>query len=86
MAKSYKRKKEQEEIVIESDTLSKKEQYDLEKKKRLALKEKGNKKKNVKANSNKVKQTNLGARIFAIFMLILMIGSVVISALAYVLG
>ena len=86
MAKSYKRKKEQEEIVIESDTLSKKEQYDLEKKKRLALKEKGNKKKNVKANSNKVKKTNLGARIFAIFMLILMIGSVVISALAYVLG
>lgn len=87
MAKSYKKKNVQEEIVVDSDNISKKEQYDLEKKKRLALKEKEQKKKkSVKSNSNKTKKTNLGNRIFAIFMLILMVGSVIVSTLAYVLG
>lgn len=81
MAKSYKKKHNQEEVVIETDTLSKKEQYDLEKKNKLKEKETKKKKK-----STKTKQTNLGARIFAIFMLILMVSSVIVSALAYVLG
>lgn len=88
MAKSYKKKIEQEEIIIENDTLSKKEQYDLEKQKRIALKEKKQKKKNKslkKKINNKTKTTNIGARIFAILMLLLMIGSIIISTLTYVL-
>lgn len=87
MAKSYKKKHEQEEVITKSDTLSKKEQYDLEKQKRLALKEKEQKKKkntSKKKTLNKVKETNIGARIFAIFMLVLMVGSVVVSVLSYV--
>lgn len=86
MAKSYKKKHEKEDVVVETGTLSKKEQYDLEKKKRMELKEKEQKKKNTKKKiNNKTKQTNLGARIFAIFMLLLMVGSVIVSALAYVI-
>lgn len=84
MAKSYKKKHEEEVIVTEDEAISKKELYDLEKKKKLELKEKAQKSKNkglkVK-NSNKEK---LGARIFAIVMLVLMIGSVIVSALATV--
>ena len=78
MAKSYKKKHNQEEVVIETDNLSKKEQYDLEKKNKLKEKETKKKKK-----STKTKQTNLGTRIFAIVMLILMIGSVIASVAAY---
>lgn len=81
MSKSYKKKKEIEEVIIDNDNLSKKEQYDLEKKNKLKLKEKSKKKK-----IKKTKQTNLGARIFAIFMLLLMISSVIVSSLAYVMG
>ena len=77
MSKSYKRKKEIKEEIIEKNTLSKKEQYDL------AKKEKTNKKETKKKKVSKPKQTNLGARIFAIFMLVLMIASVLVSALAY---
>lgn len=84
MSKSYKKKQENEEVVLEENTLSKKELYDLEKKKKQALKVKAlkNSKKKV---SKKKSQTNLGARTFAIFMLVLMVGSVVVSALAYVI-
>lgn len=87
MAKSYKKKHEQEEVIIDKDTLSKKEQYDLEKQKKLASKEKEQKKKkniSKKKTENKTKGTNIGARIFAIFMLTLMVGSVVVSVLSYV--
>ena len=83
MSKSYKRKKEVEEITIETENLSKKEQYDLEKNNKLKQKEKETKK---KKKVTKPKQTNLGARIFAIFMLLLMVSSVIVSTLAYVLG
>ena len=80
MAKSYKMKHEKkEDLVVETEGLSKKELYDLEKEKRLNKKELEQKKKNKKKKvNNKKTQTNLGARIFAIFMLILMIGSVVV--------
>ena len=37
MSKSYKKKKEIEEVIIDNDNLSKKEQYDLEKKNKLKL-------------------------------------------------
>ena len=80
MSKSYKRKKEIEEKIIEDNTLSKKEQYDL------AKKEKANKKETKKKKVSKPKQTNLGARIFAILMLLLMISSVIVSSLAYIMG
>ena len=33
MSKSYKKKREQEEVIEETEALSKKEKYDLEKKK-----------------------------------------------------
>lgn len=79
MSKNYKRKKEIEEQIIEENTLSKKEQYDL------AKKNKANKKEVKKKKTNKTKQTNLGARIFAILMLLLMISSVIVSSLAYVM-
>lgn len=89
MSKSYKKKKEQEEVVIEETRLSKKELYDLEKQKKLEQKEKDQKKKE-KAFSKKKKmankktyQTNLAGRIFAVVMLILMIGSVMASVAAY---
>lgn len=86
MSKNYKKKHVQEEVVVETnDTLSKKELYDLEKQKRLALKEKEQKKKDKKKKSNKKpSQTNLGTKLFAIIMLVLMLGSVLASALAYV--
>lgn len=87
MAKSYKKKHVKEEVVVEADTntLSKKEQYDLEKQKKMAIKEKEQKKKDKKKKvSKKSNQTNLGAKIFAIVMLVLMIGSVAVSVLSYV--
>ena len=88
MSKNYKKKNEKEEIVVDEVNLSKKELYDLEKQKKLALKEKEQRKKN-KSSSKKKKatkktyQTNLGARIFAIVMLILMIASIIASAASY---
>ena len=81
MSKGYKRKKEKEETIIDISSLSKKEQYDLAKKEKLNKKTIAKKKKTIKNN-----QTNLGAKIFAIFMLLLMISSVIISSLAYVMG
>lgn len=82
MAKSYKKKREIEEVV-ETEALSKKEQYDLEKEKRIKDKEKKDKKKNSKKKrSTKKAPTNLGAKIFAVLMLLLMIGSVIVSSLA----
>ena len=87
MAKSYKQKHEEEVIVTDDAVVSKKEQYDLEKKKRMAIKEKKSKKNASKSKKlHKGNQSNLGARLFAIFMLVLMVGSVIVSALAYVLG
>lgn len=88
MAKSYK-KKHEEEIIVNEDTISKKEQYDLEKKKRIDLKKKEQKKKNKSSKGKsglKTKKTNLVGKIFAIFMLLLMVGSVVVSILAPVFG
>lgn len=85
MAKSYKKKRELEEVIETNEDLSKKEMYDLEKKKKLEEKEK-----NIKKTKNKAKKTsrktNIAARIFAVFMLLLMVSSVIISALAYVLN
>lgn len=88
MSKSYKKKREQEDINIEEVGLSKKELYDLEKKKKLEQKEKTEKKKMKKISSKKkiskkTYQTNLAGRIFAVVMLLLMIGSIVASAAAY---
>ena len=57
--------------------------YDLNKKKKEALKTKNNKSKDKKRKKAESRHANLGARIFAIFMLILMIASVLVSALAY---
>ena len=91
MSKSYKKKrvKDAEEIKeVDESTLSKKELYDLNKKKRDALKLKEEKKKkNNKAKANrsgKTYQTNLAGRIFAIVMLVLMVGSVIATIAAYV--
>ena len=51
----------------------------------MAIKEKEQKKKDKKKKvSKKSNQTNLGAKIFAIVMLVLMIGSVAVSVLSYV--
>jgi len=88
MAKSYKKKRELEEVIVESDTLSKKEKYDLEKQKKMILKEKEQKKKDKsikKKINNKTKGTNMGAKIFAVVMLLLMVGSVIVSTLAYII-
>ena len=86
MAKSYKKKHEEKVIVTEEATISKKEQYDLEKMKRMKAKKKEQNKKTSKLKNFSKNNSNLGSKIFAIFMLILMVGSVVVSALAYVLS
>ena len=88
MSKKYKEKKEVQEIIEEDEsTLSKKEIYDRNK---LAREEAKAKEKNKKKNSNKSKkknkktsQTSLIGRIFAIVMLLLMIGSVIASFASY---
>lgn len=82
MSKSYKVKRKKEEVVVDESSLSKKELYDLNKKEKETAKIKNDKKKS-KKNKKITKQTNLGVRIFAIFMLVLMIASVVASAIAY---
>ena len=81
MSKSYK-----DEIITTTEKeLSKKEQYDLEKQKKETEKNKQKKKNNsTKKKPRKKHQTNLGARIFATIMLILMIGSIVATIAAYI--
>jgi len=83
MSKSYKKKKETVEEIVDTEELSKKEQYDLMKQKKEEAKLKKDKKKKVKKVKGKTHQTNLGARIFAIVMLVLMIGSIITSVAAY---
>ena len=85
MSKSYKKKinKEDEELEVSSESsLSKKELYDLNKKKkeeeRIKHAKKVDKKKKVVHRSS-----NTFARIFAIFMLVLMIGSVFVTFISY---
>ena len=76
--------------IDDEKVLSKKEEYDLNKKKKEEMKIKDSSKKSKSSSKkNKAKkhpQTNLGARIFAIIMLILMILSVIASAGAYLIG
>ena len=79
MAKNNKKKVKTEE-VIDTSTLSKKELYDLNKKKKEQKQKKCDKKKKHKKKNT----SNLGARIFAIIMLILMIASIFAGALAYI--
>lgn len=80
MSKNYKikRKENEEEKTKEENTLSKKELYDLKKKEKIAELNKKNKRKKIRKRKNKkTYQTNLLGRIFAIVMLILMIGSMI---------
>lgn len=88
MSKKYKKKNISidEEDINESDVevLSKKELYDLNKKKKDEEKKKKNKKKSNKKKKSDGHQINLMGRIFAIIMLILMIGSVVASIASYI--
>ena len=74
-------KKKNDNINVKTDILSKKEQYELEKMKKKAKKQRTKK----KVVNSKVKKDNLGSKLFAISMLVLMIGSVIISTLAYVI-
>lgn len=86
MSKSYKQtRKKEEEVTISEEGLSKKEQYDLAKQKKQALKEKQVRKNKNKKKDKKKKhyQTNLPARIFAVVMLILTIGSIAASVASY---
>lgn len=86
MSKKYKKKiakGEIEEINEEENTLTKKEQYDLNKKKKIEEKQKIQKK-NAKKNKSKPQHKNLGAKIFAIIMIILMLGSVVATIGSYI--
>ena len=88
MSKKYKQKntKKNEEIIVETNTnLSKKELYDIEKKKKIEAKEKKNNTKQKKKNNKKKKtySTNIAGKIFAIVMLILMIGSVIATISYY---
>ena len=89
MSKRYKvNNKKNEEIEntsLEHEGLSKKEIYDLNKKKKDDLKYKNSKtKKKSKKNVSKKHSTNIAAKVFAIFMLLLMIGSVVASVASYI--
>ena len=86
MSKKYKVKHEDENSINEEENinnLSKKELYDLQKQEKLELREKENKKKKKKKSSKKTYKTNLFGRIFAIAMLILMIGSVIATISYY---
>lgn len=79
MSKRYKKRKiEIEQEEPKEGELSKKELYDLKKKEKEKEKKKTEKKKSKKREKNKkTYQTSLVGRIFAIIMLILMIGSVI---------
>ena len=57
MSKSYKVKRKKEEVVVDTSTLSKKELYDLNKKKKESLKLKEDKVKN-KTKKKATRQTN----------------------------
>lgn len=89
MSKKYKVKHEEkndineEEITNNSNNLSKKELYDLQKQEKLKLREKASKKSKKNKSSKKTYKTNLAGRIFAIAMLILMIGSVIATISYY---
>ena len=82
---------QKENNSLEENTLSPKELYDLEKKKKNDVKDK-NKEKKKKNNSSKKKKKkkkgngSLLGKIFAIFMLLLMIGSCIISVLTSLVG
>lgn len=79
MGKKYRikhSKKEDEEELFDESTLSKKELYDLNKEKKLKEIEKSKKKKDNKKKKSTYK-TGLVGRVFAILMLILMLGSVI---------
>ena len=78
MSKNYKVKHEKEITnEINDENMSKKELYDLKKKEKEALKQKNAPKKKKKKKQNKTYKTNTIGRIFAIIMLLLMIGSVI---------
>ncbi len=86
MSKKYKVKHEEEKNINEEEinnNLSKKELYDLQKQEKLKLREKANKKSKKNKSSKKTYKTNLAGRIFAIAMLILMIGSVIATISYY---
>lgn len=87
MSKKYKKKHEKDVIedINENDSgLSKKELYDLEKKKKNELKEKNKTKKTNKLKKKKKTYgTNLAGKIFAIVMLVLMVGSVIATISYY---
>lgn len=84
MSKSYRQtRKKEEEVTISEEGLSKKEQYDLAKQKKQALKEKQVRKNKKKDKKKKHYQTNLPSRIFVVVMLILMIGSIAASVASY---
>ena len=76
-------KKTEKKEVIATTNLSKKELYDLNKKKKEESTKKKEKTEKKKKKQQKTYSHNLGARIFAIIMLILMIGSVMASIFAY---
>lgn len=82
---STKNIKKEIEVDDSNEKLSAKELYDIQKEERLKEKEKNlkTKKRSSKKKSRKVNTTNLGAKVFAIFMLLLMVASVVISILVY---
>ncbi len=85
MSKNYKKKNTiPVEEIEETGNLTKKELYDLNKKKKEESKAKLEKKKKISKKKNKkTYQTNLAGRIFAVVMLILMLGSVVASIASY---
>ena len=83
MSKNYKQKHEKKDNIkeeITENSLSKKELYDLNKKKK---KNKETTKKNKKKKDKKTYKTNLAGRIFAIIMLLLMAGSVLATISYY---
>ena len=88
MSKSYKKKIKAEEVIEDEKVdgeLSKKELYDLKKQEKEAAKKKeiSKKKSSVKKKGKKTYQTNLAGRIFAVVMLILMVGSVIATIASY---
>ncbi len=90
MSKNYKQKHDKninEDINIDNTSLSKKELYDLEQSKKREKREKEKAKNDKKNSKNKKKKktykTNLAGRIFAVVMLILMLGSVIATISYY---
>ncbi|MEE3343248.1 MAG: DUF2371 domain-containing protein [Bacilli bacterium] len=91
MSKKYKQKFEKKDIEEDNNSnLSKKELYDLEQKQKRERKEKEKNKKKKKTDKSKKKKktysTNLAGKIFAIVMLILMVGSVIATISYYFTG